>query len=573
MKKSISYILLLSSVFALASCNNTTSNGSASNSTSGALTPSTSTSPSVSPSTSVVPEIKLPTTIEEVKSDIEATKYKGFSFEDNSSKKSTGNVSFNQNEVLVKGKATFDEEGTSDILIYKGFNDKTYYNIENYIGKFARRRNIVQEVTDDNSQITLDDAKEELNDITYGKTWFQDKLLNIFIDGTTFVANKKSDDYQVVVTSSKTYTVNKATLIFDKDHQLVSGEVTSSTWPKDNFDETKHEPIDADQKPTSSSTYKATYELGEDNSTQITFDVDKYYITSIDEFYVSSFSDKATNDGKAKAGEYVDLSITKFSPATALNVDDFKIISSSNPDVIEISSFTGSVKAVKTGQSELTISDPIRSVTVTKIVNVESPSLTAIWLSITNKTINVNQSATITVQAYPTESSEELEAISSNPNVVEVGEISSDRTSLPIKGLQEGTSDITVRSKTNPSMTSRVLTITVTKEQEEQDTSWLIGTWNYKAGSFDTTFKFNSDSTGSVTQKVTGIAYDNEATFKWSYDGTTIKISSWYSEEGTLKQPTKITISNDKNTISLAMRSENEDGDFETVNAQLTKQN
>lgn len=593
MKKQISYILLLASVFAMASCGETTSNsgsvstsGSISNSTSSK--PSNSTSESVSkPSASVAPQpvFDIPSSISEIKANIDATKIKGYTFEDDSSKKANGDVSFNKNEILIKGKATVEDEGsieTSDLLIYKGFNDNTFYDIENYLGKHAKRKNIVSNVEDEKAQISLDDAKKEMDSVMYNKTWFQNNVSKILVDGATFTSKTQEDFYELTVTFVNNRTINIATLSFDKDNQLLEGKLESNTWPADNFDSETNEPIDASQKPTSSSKYKATFVLGEDNKEEITFDVSKYYITSIDEFYVSSYSDKENNDGLAQAGQYVDIRINKFSPATALNVDEFKIVESSNTSVIEINSFTGSAKAVKSGEATLTIADPIRSVSVTKKVIVTSPSLNSIWISITNKTLKVDDTATIKIEAYPTESDEELEAISSDPTVVKIGEISADRKSLSIKGLKEGTSNITVRSKNNPNVTSRALTITVEKKQEEQPTDWLIGTWKNTTTAtnedkdtitFNTTFTFNSDGSGKIVQKVTRVAYDNEATFNWTYDGTTIKFSSWYSEENTLSTPTNVVIAEDKSSISLIMPSQDNYDKKHKLNMQLLKEN
>ena len=603
MKKKISYILLLASVFAMASCGETTSNsgsvsssGSISNSTSNkpseitsestsskpsnstsdsvSTKPSNSTSDSVSkPSTSVAPQpvFDIPSSISEIKANIDATKIKGYSFEDDSSKKANGDVTFNKNEILIKGKATVEDDGsleTGDLLIYKGFNDTTFYDIENYLGKHAKRKNIVSNVEDEKAQISLDDAKKEIDGVMYNKTWFQKNVSNILVDGATFTSKTRDDFYELTVTFVNNRTINKAKLSFDKNNQLLEGQLESNTWPSDNFDSETNEPIDASQKPTSSSKYKATFVLGEDNKEEITFDVSKYYITSIDEFYVSSYSDKENNDGKAEAGQYVDVRINKFSPATALNVDEFKIVESSDTSVIEINSFAGSAKAVKSGEATLTIADSIRSVSVTKKVTVTSPSLNSIWISITNKTLKVDDTATIKIEAYPTASEEELEAISSDPTVVEIGEIV-DRKSLSIKGLKEGTSNITVRSKNNPDVTSRKLTITVEKKQDEQS-NWLIGTWTHKVAGFDTTFTFNANGTGSVKQDA-GVVVPNEATFNWSYDGTTIVFSSWDSEENVLKTPKGISISEDKKSITLTMPSTNADGDYEDVNMTLTK--
>lgn len=616
MKKKISYILLLASVFAMASCGETTSNsesvsssGSISNSTSNkpseitsestsskpsnstsdsvSTKPSNSTSDSVSkPSTSVAPQpvFDIPSSISEIKANIDATKIKGYSFEDDSSKKANGDVTFNKNEILIKGKATVEDDGsleTGDLLIYKGFNDTTFYDIENYLGKHAKRKNIVSNVEDEKAQISLDDAKKEIDGVMYNKTWFQKNVSNILVDGATFTSKTRDDFYELTVTFVNNRTINKAKLSFDENNQLLEGQLESNTWPSDNFDSETNEPIDASQKPTSSSKYKATFVLGEDNKEEITFDVSKYYITSIDEFYVSSYSDKENNDGKAEAGQYVDVIINKFSPATALNVDEFKIVESSDTSVIEINSFTGSAKAVKSGEATLTIADPIRSVTVTKKVTVTSPSLNSIWISITNKTLKVDDTATITVQAYPTASEEELEAISSDPTVVEIGGISADRKSLSIKGLKEGTSNITVRSKNNPDVISRALTITVEKKQDEQS-NWLIGTWKNTTTAinedddiitFNTTFTFNSDGSGKIVQKVTRVNYDNEAEFKWTYDGITIKFSSWYSEENTLSKPTNVVIAEDKSSISLIMPSQDNNDKKHDLNMQLLKEN
>lgn len=124
---------------------------------------------------------------------------------------------------------------------------------------------------------------------------------------------------------------------------------------------------------------------------------------------------------------------------------DFKFTLSSNPEVVVITDF-GYAKCLKEGTATVTIKDLANNISLTKDITVETPALTSIWLSTSNKNLTVGDKQTIKIEALPVDSKDELEVFSSANDVLSVGTISN-RTSVEVTALKAGNATITVRSK------------------------------------------------------------------------------------------------------------------------------
>lgn len=556
MKKRILLIPLC--VMALAACDHVTS----------------SSSQSTSSSSSATTEIVLPKTLEEIKSNFEKTEFNGYSFVDNENGEYKGTSTFKENEIFVKGN-TKDDGVTDEFVIYKGYANNKFYDIEDNVIRKAMVKNIVETKQDTTTEITLEEAKNEIASVKYNKEWFSKYTASIFTSDTKFNVELKDNMYVATLNTFLGGTkVASSTMKFSGDNKFLSGEIVFNQWTTENFDTTKKEPIDEDQKPVSSYVKSIEYKFEEKgDTTKLDVDVSPYFVKSLDEFYVSSFDDKKANDGKGVAGEYLSLDIRKFSPSTALNTSmaDFKFTLSSNPEVIEITN-SGSAKCLKEGTATVTIKDLANNISLTKDITVETPALTSIWLSTSNKNLTVGDKQTIKIEAYPVASKDELEVFSSANDVLSVGTISN-RTSVEVTALKAGNATLTVRSKKDTSI-SKSINFVIKEKSLNVDSSWIVGEWHHSNTSFDTTFTFRKDGTGRVYQFLDGDeTYGQNASFKWSYDGNNITLSDWIDVDGYFSEPTKVTISSDKSKITIVAKCYNSDGVGVDLTMSLTKVN
>ena len=533
-----------------------------------------SSSQSTSSSSSATTEIVLPKTIEEIKSNFEKTEFNGYSFVDNENGEYKGTSTFKENEIFVKGN-TKDGGATDEFVIYKGYANNKFYDIEDNVARKAMIKNIVETKQDTTTEITLEEAKNEIASVKYNKEWFSKYTATIFTSDAKFNVELKDNMYVATLNTFLGGTkVASSTMKFSGDNKFLSGEIVFNQWTIENFDTTKKEPIDEDQKPVSSYVKSIEYKFEEKgDTTKLDVDVSNYFVKSLDEFYVSSFDDKKANDGKGVAGKYLSLDIRKFSPSTALNTSmaDFKFTLSSNPEVIEITDF-GYAKCLKEGTATVTIKDLANNISLTKDITVETPALTSIWLSTSNKNLTVGDKQTIKIEALPVDSKDELEVFSSANDVLSVGTISN-RTSVEVTALKAGNATITVRSKKDTSI-SKSIDFVIKEKSLNVDSSWIVGEWHHSNTSFDTTFTFRKDGTGRVYQFLDGDeTYGQNASFKWSYDGNNITLSDWIDVDGYFSEPTKVTISSDKSKITIVAKCYNSDGHGVDLTMSLTKVN
>lgn len=571
MKKKIP-LFLLASLFVLAGCDNTSSS---------------------EPTT----DIPVPLTLKEIEENVSSTKFNGYTFSDKNNKILSATVSLYKNEVAVIGTASFEEEGESSFVQYRGFANNKYYDVESYNGKHARIKDIVEGEVDyyeRNYKITKADAESDFASILYNKDWFVGDVMSFFEEGrnTTFVASDNNTKVNLSAYGGGTKTMS-ASLTFDSESQLLGGKVETIDWGKDNFDEETKTPYDKDQKPVSTTTKEASLLLGEitGSDEKISFDVSPYFVSSIDDFVVKGYS-YGIEDYKAYVGDSLSISDIKFSPSTALNSGDIKIISSSNEEVVKCDNESlNTYKAIASGYSVITAGIPYTDIYLNKGIDVVVPPLKTIWISSKNSKIQTGDTFVINVELYPETAISSLDA--SNFSV----DISGDTSALKSNGLSADLKQISftalaATTKDNPAViklvykggeiNSNSLKINVTEPVVEADKTWLVGKWKAtntitndydESITFETIFEFKADNSGSVTQTVTRVPVDNEASFTYTYDGEKIVFDSWsLDEEMTIKKPTSIAISSDKSTINMTANCMDFEMDYYTIKMELKKE-
>ena len=571
MKKKIP-LFILASLFVLAGCDNSSEDTSTTNP-------------------------PVPLTLKQIEENISSTKFNGYTFSDKNNKILNATVSLFKNEVAVVGTASFEEEGESSFVQYRGFANNKYYDVESFNGKHARIKDIVEEEVDyfeNNYKITKADAESDFASITYNKDWFVGDVMSFFEEGknTTFTTNDNNTKVNLSAYGGGTKTMS-ASLTFDSESQLLGGSVETIDWGKDNFDEETKIPYDKDQKPVSKTTKEATLSLGEitGSDNEISFDISPYFISSIDDFVVKGYS-YGLEDYKAYVGDSLSISDVQFSPSTALNSGDIKIITSSNEEVVKCDNESlNTYKAIASGYTVITAGIPYTDIYLNKGLDVVVPPLKTIWISSKNSKIQTGDTFSINVELYP-------ETIVSSLDVSDFSvDISGDTSALKSNGLSADFKQISftalaATAKDNPAViklvykggeiNSNSLKINIIEPVIEADKTWLVGKWTAtntitndydESITYDTTFEFKADNSGSVVQSVTKIPVDNEASFTYTYDGEKIVFNSWsYDEDMTIKKPTSVVISADKSTISISANCMDNEMDYYTIKMELKKE-
>lgn len=471
------------------------------------------------------PASRLPAlwTADNIKDAIEATAFKGYSFEENGNEKIRGNVTLGTNGILYRGKATFEEESVENAFLYRGYDEGTsiYYDIENFRSVKAERKRIVATPSSEN-EISKAKAEENILQATYNASYVQEALTPFFAssaDTKILSQNEKGESITISLDSylGGTTTMN-GSLVFDKETKnLSSFEVKRSVWSSDEWDDQTKAPLDPSGKPLSKLEKKVTVEIGE--KTALSFDTAPYFITSIPNVYLSSYDNVKANAGKAEAGKAIHMEFDSYLPATALNESDIKVVSSSDPSVIDIGAL-GLPEAKKPGTCELTISDSFASFSKKVTMEVVSPAITALYLYADKKEMEPNETMSLRAEIYSSASTDPIEAVSSDPSVIAIESVSSDRLSISIKALDYGTSNITIKTL-DGKIVSKPVTITVKdKEETPEEYAWLIGTWQGDDDIYETVLTFSADNKGTFKQ---GSATPRE--IEWAYESSTNTLS------------------------------------------------
>lgn len=508
MKKRKLFLLLLSST-TLLSC---ASNQEASK--------SSSTSDSTPVSSTPIPVTK---TLEEIKNNILATSFKGYSFVDKSDRTVQGTVTIGAKSILIQGRAEFEEETVNNMIYYRGIQNGFFYDIENFTSRKADKKNVGTE--EGENYVTEENALKLIKEAPYTASWMTEDILSLLEEGRGTTASpiqkNKDNTYSIALEAYLGGTTTaEANLSFSENDKLQSIDFTKKIWSEEEFDDEAKRPLDPDGKPFSQVSKKGTLLLGEIG--EETFDVTPYFVTSVPTFYVSSYDDIKANNGKAVMGKTVHLEVERYLPNTALNDNEIQIVSSSNTDVIFKNSI-GSFEAKNKGTTTLTISDLSGSFVETIDVTVVAPPITALYLAAKNgKEVEIDKTLDLEVEVYDALTEEPFSAVSTDESVLSIVGFSSDKRTLTVKGLTVGTSEVYLKNETG-SITSKKIEITVKEKGQTpaEDVAWLIGEWE---GDEDTSSMiFKDDGTGTFKQ------YGRTNTFGWKYENKKLSFpaESW----------------------------------------------
>ncbi len=285
---------------------------------------------------------------------------------------------------------------------------------------------------------------------------------------------------------------------------------------------------------------KTTYEINYGTITSETISVDDVCVNdvSLKLYDINDSNQTALDLNNIKINTSIDVMVTNFAPSTALDTH-FYIASSSNENVIAKMSY-GVYKVIGVGATTLTIKNELG---FTKLVEVTTfaPSLESIDFQVSSTNLYVGNDYLISLILTPSDAVSEVEFTSSNEAVIEVIK-KENKYYLSCKTL--GTAEITVKSKTNPS-------ITKTKSFEVKETTlkqFLLDNI-FKGYDYNTFAEIRIEFINSFQGKI--CFEEDEKQFTYSINANVIKFST-FDYCGTTYTTNKITLSDDLLSASLS---------------------
>ena len=488
---------------------------------------------------------------------------------------SHGTVSFYENEILEQ---TYPDGSQDYDILYRAREGGYYYEIDTE-SQSSSKLKIEEGETDifSKTTITPEEVDENLLGIEHSLSSFLEKATSTYLaynvveESVSHYITNNGEDYDVLIqsgtTSRHTY---ETTLTFDLEGTLLRGEFFDRTWSEENYDVEEGAPIDETKEPESEDSLVVAFTAGDRPSGAPKFDRSPYFVESLGDIrvYTEGYGGKEV----VEAGQYLNIEIESYAPATALDIDDFDIIAVEDETIIgKVSEYSSSYKALKPGTTTVTIGDPLGLVTKDVEVTVVQPMPTSVYIDYNaEKELEVDEIIDISYEVMPEEALQDVTATSSDESVLKVLEVDLENNVVKVQGVKEGTATLTVKSKADTTKTA-TLDMVVTPKKVHGDASFLIGTWTGTTDIFETTFTFNDDFTGSVEQKVESIAVPNSATFTYEYVDGKINFTTWESEDDTIREPTSVTYDSESGVLSITARCLDDFGDFTTVNMKLTK--
>lgn len=488
---------------------------------------------------------------------------------------SHGTVSFYENEILEQ---TYPDGSQDYDILYRAREGGYYYEIDTE-SQSSSKLKIEEGETDifSKTTITPEEVDENLLGIKHSLSSFLEKATSTYLaynvveESVSHYITNNGEDYDVLIqsgtTSRHTY---ETTLTFDLEGTLLRGEFFDRTWSEENYDVEEGAPIDETKKPESEDSLVVAFTAGDRPSGAPKFDRSPYFVESLGDIrvYTEGYGGKEV----VEAGQYLNIEIESYAPATALDIDDFDIIAVEDETIIgKVSEYSSSYKALKPGTTTVTIGDPLGLVTKDVEVTVVQPMPTSVYIDYNaEKELEVDEILDISYEVMPEEALQDVTATSSDESVLKVLEVDLENNVVKVQGVKEGTATLTVESKADPTKTA-TLDMIVTPKKVHGDASFLIGTWTGTTDIFETTFTFHDDFTGSVEQKVESIAVPNSATFTYEYVDGKINFTTWESEDDTIREPTSVTYDSESGILSITARCLDDWEDLITVNMKLTK--
>lgn len=206
-------------------------------------------------------------------------------------------------------------------------------------------------------------------------SWFYNLADDSYVEGFPNLKYKsKWEGDNLIVTVSSRYdneginqsSTYKTTFTLDSDLNLIAGTFDNNHYKLDDYIQNGAENIYSEPI----TQYHAEIALGF-GAQDISFDSAPYFATSISKATFST--DSSTAENVVILNEVIDFSIDDYEGEKALDLSNFRIISSSNTEAI--AEVEGTYRAVGLGKSTLTIGNPYNDVTFSTEVTVKRPEL------------------------------------------------------------------------------------------------------------------------------------------------------------------------------------------------------
>jgi hypothetical protein len=276
-------------------------------------------------------------------------------------------------------------------------------------------------------------------------------------------------------------------------------------------------------------------------------DVNDYFLSSISEIAITDTYDKELDPkGITLETSYLRAKAKTYLPEKATNLDLVNVSSSDN-EVVALNT-DGSLEVKKAGTTTLTFSyfgrndaGVYEERTLTKDLVISAPKPTSIDFNfnsaspaILDATLYLGTTYTLETYVGPTTAIKTISVSNSDDKVLSVA-LGKDGKTLTLTPLAAGTSTITIASSVDPTIkTSKVFTVKAPLNDDAYLDKLSSTTYTYTAVSSTPTYTFTltfaKDGTGKRIQHVnSSTPADYTDTFKFTLKGTAIAFSDWSS--------------------------------------------
>lgn len=300
----------------------------------------------------------------------------------------------NDSEILRTEKVEDYENETSwNIVHYNGIHSDMYYEVNDRVTfeeSSASRKAIVTNVASEEltpDQILLEDATSKIatEQEKYNLSYIYSTLWSLIFSATQtrYLALVEGDTCNIIINAyQKLSDVNYYTLnaTFNEDLLLVSGTLLTKSYESHNWDDASNEPYDEylTVNKVETAITQITYGALDTAGTNPLVKLDPYFVNEITSNFSFNLSNEAglVEDLHMISGSWLTKTIIKnglrntssYSPATAIDLDSIRILSSSNQEVLTSHS-DGSLQAGIAGTSDVTIGNAFVSHTFTVTVS------------------------------------------------------------------------------------------------------------------------------------------------------------------------------------------------------------
>ncbi len=425
-------------------------------------------------------------------------------------------TTFYQDAVYATGKKYVSSFSNYDFTEFKGMYGNQYVEVldvssdyYDHLASFA----IVDEVTDEENEITLSEAKSRYE--TYGLTAILDQYLSNQLklenrDGDLVVVDT-ADGFKVTLKGHEIittiYHVYELSVDFTFSGLIKNLQLLDDNYVKSNmYDESTNSlKPDATARNREITTYQVS--VGERETLPEEINPSKYFISSYDVqisvTYGSNLYVNAENPYLPLGSSWYKSSMTMIHvlPETAMEDKTLEYVSSSHPEVIdEDPSSSLRLKALQEGETILTFrSKGGIEKQLTVIVQLFAPkTITIQAVDIMAKDERIELTATIT----PTNADMEVEWSVDKP---EIANLVYEDQSVYLQGQNQEGGNVVVTCKSkkkdldgNEISATKTIYVSPGELSSDELKNTLVGKWRYDQGASNFEVTFNSDGTYSV---------------------------------------------------------------------------